>query len=106
MDYMCELTGKTEEEIFADLKGVIFLNPMYGYGNSTQAKYLMADEYLSGNVRRKLRMVKALQEVLPPEKRELLSRNIEALTAVQPIDLTAGEIGVPHRRQLGAKGDL
>ena len=39
-------------------------------------------------------MVKALQEVLPPEKRELLSRNIEALTAVQPIDLTAGEIGV------------
>ena len=37
---MCELTGKTEEEIFADLKGVIFLNPMHGYGNSTQAKYL------------------------------------------------------------------
>ena len=38
MDYMCELTGKTEEEIFADLKGVIFLNPMHGYGISTQAK--------------------------------------------------------------------
>ena len=54
MEYMRELTGKTEDEIFADLKGVIFLNPMYGYGNSTQAKYLMADEYLSGNVREKL----------------------------------------------------
>lgn len=54
MEYMCELSGKTEEEIFADLKGVIFLNPMYGYGNSTEAKYLMADEYLSGNVREKL----------------------------------------------------
>ena len=54
MDYICELTGKTEEEIFADLKGVIFLNPMHGYGNSTQAKYLMADEFLTGNVREKL----------------------------------------------------
>ena len=39
-------------------------------------------------------MVKALQEVLPPEKKELLTRNIEALTAVQPVDLTAGEIGI------------
>ena len=56
--------------------------------------FVTADEYLSGNVRRKLRMVKALQEVLPPEKKELLARNIEALTAVQPVDLTAGEIGV------------
>ena len=56
--------------------------------------FVTADEYLSGNVRRKLRMVKALQEVLPPEKKELLTRNIDALTAVQPVDLTAGEIGV------------
>ena len=39
MDYMCELTGTTEEEIFVDLKGVIFLNPMYGYGNSTPVSY-------------------------------------------------------------------
>ena len=43
MEYMCQLSGKTEEEIYTDLKGVIFLNPMYGYGSSTEAKYLMAD---------------------------------------------------------------
>ena len=48
MEYMCSLTGKTEQEIYGELKGVIFLNPMYGYGNSTERKYLMADEYLSG----------------------------------------------------------
>ena len=54
MEYMRELTGKSEEELFSDLKGVIFLNPLYGYGNVTEQKYLMADEYLSGNVREKL----------------------------------------------------
>ena len=58
MEYMCQLSGKTEEEIYTDLKGVIFLNPMYGYGSSTEAKYLMADEYLSGNVREKTRCCK------------------------------------------------
>ncbi len=42
MEYMCSLTGKTEQEIYEELKGVIFLNPMYGYGNSTERKYLMA----------------------------------------------------------------
>ena len=47
MEYMCSLTGKTEQEIYEELKGVIFLNPMYGYGNSTERKYLLADEYLS-----------------------------------------------------------
>ena len=56
MEYMCSLTGKTEEEIYQELKGVIFLNPMYGYGGSTEQKYLMADEYLSGNVREKARL--------------------------------------------------
>ena len=47
MEYMQELTGKTEQEIFEDLKGVIFLNPLYEYGNHPESKYLMADEYLS-----------------------------------------------------------
>ena len=42
MEYMRELTGKSEEELFADLKGVIFLNPLYGYGNVSEQKYLMA----------------------------------------------------------------
>lgn len=90
MDYMCELSGKTEEEIYADLKGVIFLNPMYGYGNSTEAKYLMADEYLSGNVREKLAWAKRSAE-LSPEDYKI---NVEALEKVQPKDLTASEISV------------
>ena len=90
MDYMCELTGKTEEEIFADLKGVIFLNPMYGYGNPTQAKYLMADEYLSGNVREKLVLARKSAELYPED----YTVNVEALERVQPKDLTASEIAV------------
>ena len=90
MDYMCELTGKTEEEIFADLKGVIFLNPMYGYGNSTQAKYLMADEYLSGNVREKLAIAKKSAQMYPED----YTVNVEALEKVQPKDLSASEISV------------
>ena len=90
MDYMCELTGKTEEEIFADLKGVIFLNPMHGYGNSTQAKYLMADEYLSGNVREKLAFARRSAQLYPDD----YTVNVEALERVQPKDLTASEISV------------
>ena len=90
MDYMCELTGKTEEEIFADLKGVIFLNTMYGYGNSTQAKYLMADDYLSGNVREKLALARKSAELYPED----YTVNVEALERVQPKDLTASEIAV------------
>jgi len=90
MDYMCELTGKTEEEIFADLKGVVFLNPMYGYGNSTQAKYLMADEYLSGNVREKLVLARKSAELYLED----YTVNVEALERVQPKDLTASEIAV------------
>ncbi|WP_418527622.1 DEAD/DEAH box helicase family protein [Longicatena caecimuris] len=90
MEYMCELSGKTEEEIFADLKGVIFLNPMYGYGNSTEVKYLMADEYLSGNVREKLAWAKKSAQLSPEE----YSINVEALQKVQPKDLTASEISV------------
>ena len=90
MDYMCELTGKTEEEIFADLKGVIFLNPMHGYGNSAQAKYLMADEYLSGNVREKLALARKSAELYPED----YTVNVEALERVQPKDLTASEIAV------------
>ncbi len=90
MEYMCQLSGKTEEEIFADLKGVIFLNPMYGYGNSTEAKYLMADEYLSGNVRERLVWAKKSAQLSPEE----YSINVEALQKVQPKDLTASEISV------------
>ena len=90
MEYMCALSGKPEQEIFTDLKGVIFLNPMYGYGNSTEPKYLMADEYLSGNVREKLTVAKRSAEVYPED----YQTNVEALEKVQPTDLTASEIYV------------
>ena len=103
MAYMSELSGKTEEELEADLAGVIFRDvrcaEIAGEIPAAQADlsrypFVTADEYLSGNVRRKLRMVKAMAEVLPAEKKEQIQPNITALEAVQPVDLTAGEIGV------------
>jgi len=90
MEYMCSLTGKPEQEIYEELKGVIFLNPMYGYGGSDEQKYLMADEYLSGNVREKLAWAKKSAEVYPEDYKI----NVEALEKVQPKDLTASEIFV------------
>lgn len=90
MDYMMELSGKSENEIFEDLKGVIFLNPLYEYGNSYEPKYLTADEYLSGNVREKLRIAKNSAELYPEDYKV----NVEALQKVQPKDLTASEISV------------
>ena len=90
MDYMMELSGKSENEIFEDLKGVIFLNPLYEYGNSYEPKYLMADEYLSGNVREKLKIAKNSAELYPEDYKV----NVEALQKVQPKDLTANEISV------------
>ena len=90
MEYMCSLTGKPEQEIYEELKGVIFLNPMYGYSGSDEQKYLMADEYLSGNVREKLAWAKKSAEVYPEDYKI----NVEALEKVQPKDLTASEIFV------------
>ena len=90
MDYMMGLSGKSENEIFEDLKGVIFLNPLYEYGNSYEPKYLMADEYLSGNVREKLRIAKNSAELYPKDYKV----NVESLQKVQPKDLTASEISV------------
>ena len=94
MDFMCQLTGKTEQQIFDDLKGVIFLNPMYKYGGGNNEKYLTADEYLSGNVREKLDFAKRSANLYPDD----YTVNVEALEKVQPVDLTAAEISV----QLGA----
>ena len=103
MPFMAELSGKTEQELETELAGVIFRDvncaerkeeiPV-AFVDLEQYHFVTADEYLSGNVRRKLRMVKALCEVLPEEKAALLQQNITALEAVQPVDLTAGEIGV------------
>ena len=90
MDYMADLTGKTEQEIYADLTGVIFLNPMHGYGGSSEEKYLTADEYLSGNVREKLEWAKRSAELYPED----YTAHVQALERVQPVDLTASEIAV------------
>ena len=87
MTYMGQLTGKDEDTLFADLQGVVFLNP--DYGERGGEKYLPADEYLSGNVRRKLAEVRAKTETEPQ-----YLPNVEALEKVQPVDLAASEISV------------
>ena len=86
MPYMEQLTGKTEEQLYSDLRGVIFLDPSASFGSP---KYLPADEYLSGNVRKKLEFVKKLVEEYPEYQ-----PNVEALEKVQPQDLSASEISV------------
>lgn len=92
MEYMCQLTGKSEDEIFNDLSDIIFLNPDYSE-KSNAPKYLPSDEYLSGNVREKLRQAQALAE-----KDERFKINAAALEKVQPADLKANDISV----QLGS----
>ena len=91
MPFMCKLTGKTEEQIYTDLANVIFLNPLYEENNphNIAEKYLPADEYLSGNVREKLRIAQIRNET---DNRFFV--NVQALTEVQPQDLKAGEISV------------
>ena len=87
MDYMGRLTGKDEETLFAELTGVVFLNPDYAEG--VNEKYLPADEYLSGNVRQKWAVAQGKAEQDPQYQ-----INAEALARVQPTDLTASEISV------------
>ena len=87
MEYMSKLTGKDEETLFAELGGVVFLNPDYAEG--VNEKYLPADEYLSGNVRQKLAVAQSKAEQDPQYQ-----INAEALARVQPTDLTASEISV------------
>lgn len=103
MEYMSALSGKTAEELETELAGVIFRDIQCAEDAAAIPKafvdldrfpFVTADEYLSGHVRRKLRMAKALYEVLPAEKKHQIAGNITALEAVQPVDLTAAEIGV------------
>ena len=88
MDYMSRLTGKTKEELTGELQGVIFRVPGQLEKDGTP-HYVTADEYLSGNVRRKLRQAQRAAQQDP-----VYAVNVEALTAAQPKDLDASEIEV------------
>ena len=88
MAYMEQLTGKTSEELAAELRGVIFRLPG-PVPEGERPQYVTADEYLSGNVRRKLRQAQRAAEQDPA-----FAVNVEALTAAQPKDLDASEIEV------------
>ena len=88
MAYMSELTGKTSDELAAELQGVIFRVPGQLEKDGTP-HYVTADEYLSGNVRRKLRQAQRAAQQDPS-----FAANVEALTAAQPKDLDASEIEV------------
>ena len=88
MAYMEQLTGKTGEELAAELRGVIFRLPG-PVPEGERPQYVTADEYLSGNVRRKLRQAQRAAEQDPA-----FAVNVEALTAAQPKDLDASEIEV------------
>ena len=88
MAYMEQLTGKTGEELADELRGVIFRVPGQTEPDGTP-HYVTADEYLSGNVRRKLRQAQRAAEQDPA-----FTVNVEALTAAQPKDLDASEIEV------------
>ena len=103
MEYMAELSGKSPEELEKELAGVIYRdircaeNPediLPSLADLGRYPFVTADEYLSGKVRHKLRMAKAFLEAAPAEQKETARRNVEALEAVQPQDLGAGEIGV------------
>ena len=88
MEYMEQLTGKTSDELAAELQGVIFRVPGQLEKDGTP-HYVTADEYLSGNVRRKLRQAQRAAQQDPS-----FAVNVEALTAAQPKDLDASEIEV------------
>ena len=103
MPFMAQLTGKSEAELEQDLSGVIFRDIRCSENPNFIPKALLdierfplvtADEYLSGNVREKLRMAQAFHAALPPEQQERARVNVEALTAAQPRDLDASEIEV------------
>ena len=83
MEYMAQLTGKNEDALASDLRGVIFRNP-------ENKRWETADEYLSGNVREKLRIAQSAQNLFEGD----YAGNVEALKAAQPKDLDASEIEV------------
>ena len=89
MEFMEKLTGKYEHQLYDELKGVIFHNPLHT-SNSSLPRYITAEEYLSGNVREKLELAERVEDMYPDEYRI----HVDALRQVQPVDLTASEISV------------
>lgn len=87
--FMEKLSGKTEQQLYEDLHGVIFLNPEHEISPEYEPKYLTADEYLSGNVREKLSQAEQFSK-----NNAEYRVNAEYLQKVQPKDLTPGEISV------------
>ena len=103
LGFMSELSGKSEDELVQELSGVIYRNVRCGLTpeeispvqlDLAAYPYVTAEEFLSGNVRKKLRMLQALQAALPAEKNQELAGYLSAMEAVQPTELTAAEIGV------------
>ena len=103
LGFMSELSGKSEDELVQELSGVIYRNVRCGLTPEEISPvqldlaaylYVTAEEFLSGNVRKKLRMLQALQAALPAEKKQELAGCLSAMEAVQPTELTAAEIGV------------
>ena len=103
LGFMSELSGKSEDELVQELSGVIYRNVRCGLTpeeispvqlDLAAYPYITAEEFLSGNVRKKLRMLQALQAALPAEKKDALAGYLSAMEAVQPTELTAAEIGV------------
>ena len=103
LGFMSELSGKSEDELVQELSGVIYRNVRCGLTpeeispaqlDLSAYPYVTAEEFLSGNVRKKLRMLQALQAALPAEKKQELAGYLSAMEAVQPTELTAAEIGV------------
>ena len=103
LGFMSKHSGKSEEELVQELSGVIYRNIRCGLTpeeispaqlDLSTYPYVTAEEFLSGNVRKKLQMVQALQAALPAEKKQELAGYAAALEAVQPPDLTAAKISV------------
>lgn len=87
MEYMCSLTGKSAEEIEQELTGIIFRVP--DVTGASQPQYVSEDEYLSGNVREKLKQAR-----IAAQASEIYKSNVEALEKVQPEDLSGSEINI------------
>ena len=103
MEYMSQLSGKTPEELENELSGVIYRDIQCpenaedipaSEADLHRFPLVTADEYLSGNVRRKLRMASAFYAAAPASQKETARKNVEALKLVQPKDLDASQIEV------------